>query len=60
MTDPPQNLQSWISNLRDLPIEEILVHDEKDQRTGDELVSTISTLNDSRFTIPTLRSLKIE
>ena len=55
-----QNLKSWMSNLGDLPIKEILVHDEKDQRTEDELVSTTSTLDDSRFTIPTLRSLKIE
>ena len=60
MTGRFQNLQSWISNLGNLPIEVILVDNEKDQRTGDELVSTTSTLNDSRFTILTLRSLKIE
>ena len=46
-----ENLRSWITNLEDLSIEVILVHDKQDQRTGSELASLALVLNDSRVVI---------
>lgn len=44
-----QKLRSWLSNLGELPIEVILVHDKQDLDTGNELASITSALNDSRI-----------
>lgn len=51
MADRLQNLRSWITNLGDMPLEVILVHDRQDLRTGYELASIARTLNDSRVVI---------
>lgn len=51
MADRLQNLRSWITNLGDMPLEVILVHDRQDLRTGYELASIARTLNDSRVMV---------
>lgn len=51
MADRLQNLRSWITNLGDMPLEVILVHDRQDLRTGYELASIARTVNDSRVVI---------
>lgn len=46
-----QNLESWISAMGDLPVEVILIHDKKDERTGIEVQELVNRLADSRITI---------
>jgi glycosyltransferase involved in cell wall biosynthesis len=45
-----QNLESWISSMGDLPVEVILIHDKKDERTGIEVRELVNRLDDSRIT----------
>jgi glycosyltransferase involved in cell wall biosynthesis len=46
-----QNLEFWISTMGNLPIEVILIHDKKDEKTGIEVQELVNRLEDSRITL---------
>lgn len=46
-----QNLYSWISSIGDLPVEVILIHDKKDEKTGVELREIVNSLDNSKIAI---------
>jgi glycosyltransferase involved in cell wall biosynthesis len=46
-----QNLESWISTMGDLPVEVILIHDKKDEKTGIEVRELVNRSDDTRITL---------
>jgi glycosyltransferase involved in cell wall biosynthesis len=46
-----QNIQTWISSIGDLPVEVILIHDMKDEKTGAELREIVNGLADFRVSM---------
>ena len=46
-----QNIRSWLTSLDDLPLEVILIHDKKDEKTEPELREMINELADPRISL---------
>jgi glycosyltransferase involved in cell wall biosynthesis len=46
-----QNIRSWITSLDDLPLEVILIHDKKDEKTEPEIREMINELADPRISL---------